>query len=63
MHPDAESGAIQAFLWLNEAVIAAVMRSGAVRLLMRDDEEGVLEVTPIPKTLTLNPNPNPNPNP
>ena len=40
-----------------------MMRSGAVRLLMRDDEEGVLEVTPIPKTLTLNPNPNPNPNP
>ena len=38
------------------------MRSGAVRLLMRDEEEGVLEVTPIPKTRTLNPNPNPNPN-
>jgi hypothetical protein len=29
---------LQAFLWLNDAVIAAVMRSGVVRLLMRDDE-------------------------
>jgi len=41
-NPNPNPNPNQAFLWLNDAVIAAVMRSGVVRLLMREDD-AVLE--------------------